>query len=67
MASSRLTNYEREAKGILRACSTSKRLLDVWPEVADWFEPKTANSSPSLLPVVPIKDLNERVSKLRAG
>jgi len=58
------SQVENEAKAALFTCTTSKVLLETWPEVSEWYKPSGLNK---LLPMVPVEDLNKRVAMLRAG
>ena len=54
-----------KALQILKQCTTTKKLAEIWPDLVDILpEVFVENGSTANLPMIPVKEVNELISKL---
>lgn len=54
----KMNNIYKQAKTIIESCSTSRKLVEVWPEISPYVEPYIREGTVNL-PTIPTKDINK--------
>ncbi len=59
------SELQMRTQQILKQCTTTKKLAEIWPDLVDILpEIFVENGSTANLPMIPIKEVNELISKL---